>query len=122
MPSQSRKHRGMRTQLVVAEYLESNGWPNAESTGSGRSGSDVTGTPGLCFEIKARADFQPQAWMRQAAMSPGLPMVTFRPNGVGETRVGEWPCILRLADLVALLRLAGYGDPDLPAVRPEAVS
>lgn len=111
MPSQSRKHRGLRSQKVVAEYLKVNGWPYAESTGAGRSGSDVTGVPGLALEVKARAGFDPMAWVRQAAANPGLPMVAFRPNGMGETTVGSWPCIVRLADLVQLLRAAGYGGP-----------
>src|ERR1019366_4159330 len=62
MTSQSRKHRGLRSQLVVANYLKPRGFP---------------------------------------------------PNGVGETRISEWPCIVRLADLVTLLRASGYGD-ELP--------
>lgn len=109
--TQHRKHRGMRTQKVVAEHLAANGWPFAESTGSGRAGADITGTPGLAIEVKARANFEPVAWVRQAAANPGLPMVTFRPNGMGETSVASWPVILRLADVIKLLRLAGYGDP-----------
>ena len=44
MPSQSRKHRGYRTQKLVAEYLAKRGFPFAESTGAGRSGTDITGT------------------------------------------------------------------------------
>lgn len=111
MPTQNRKHRGMRTQLVVANYLRDHGFPFAESTGSSRSGSDVTGTPGLAIEVKARANFNPQEWVRQAARNPGLPFVCFRPNMMGETTTEQWPCIVRLADLVTLLRLAGYGSP-----------
>ena len=42
MPSQSRKHRGYRTQKVGAEHLAANGFPYAESTGAGRSGTDIT--------------------------------------------------------------------------------
>ena len=110
MPSQSRKNRAMRTQLVIAQHLAANGWPFAESTGSGRSGSDILGVPGLAIEIKARANFDPMAWCRQAAMNPGLPMVMFRPNGMGETSIESWPVILRMGDAVALLRAAGYGN------------
>ena len=54
--TQARKRRGMRTQALVAQHLAANGWPYAESTGAGRSGSDVTGVPGLAIEVKARAD------------------------------------------------------------------
>ena len=35
MPSQSRKHRGYRSQAVVAQYLAAHGWPYAEPTGAG---------------------------------------------------------------------------------------
>lgn len=115
-PNQNRKHRGLRTQLVVADYFKAHGFPFAESTGAGRSGSDITGTPGLFIEVKARASFEPLAWVKQAnAMATlggvGLPLVTFRPNGCGETTVSSWPCLIRLADLVGLLREAGYGTP-----------
>jgi hypothetical protein len=64
----------------------------------------------LAIEVKARADFNPMAWVRQASLNNGLPIVTFRPNGMGETTVANWPCILRLSDLIELLRAAGYGD------------
>jgi len=53
--TQSRKHRGYRSQKVVAQYLAANGFPYAESTGAGRQGSDITGTVGIDWVIKARA-------------------------------------------------------------------
>jgi hypothetical protein len=33
-------------------------------------------------------------------------------DGQGEASIGAWPCIIRLDNLVALLREAGYGIPD----------
>lgn len=105
-----RKHRGMRTQLLVADHLKANGWPWAESAGSGRAGVDVLGVPGVSLEVKARADLNPLGWLRQAEAQPGLPVVVFRPNGVGETP-GRYVAFLRLDDLIPLLRAAGYGDP-----------
>ena len=65
MPSQSRKHRGYRSQKVLANYLVDNGFPFAESTGAGRSGSDITGCVGIDFEVKARA--------RVDLPTPGVP-------------------------------------------------
>ena len=52
MTSQSRKHRGYRSQKVVAMYLAENGFPFAESTGAGRSGADITGVGKIDFEVK----------------------------------------------------------------------
>lgn len=110
--TQHRKQRGMRTQKVVAEWFASNGWPWAESTGASRQGSDITGTPDIAIEVKARRDLDPLAWIRQAeAGADGrLPFVVFRPDGVGEANVPLWPVLMRLEDLTKLLRAAGYGD------------
>ncbi len=126
MSTQSRKHRGMRTQLLVAQYLKENGWPFAESAGAGRSGADITGTPDLSIEIKARTELSPLAWVRQAetAADGRLPFAVFRCNGQGED-AGKYLALLRFGDLVELLRAAGYGSAptvdDLPEVfRDEA--
>ena len=109
-----RKHRGYRTQKVVAEWFAARGWPFAESAGAGRQGADVTGTPDIAIEVKARRNFNPLAWIRQAvdAADGRLPFVVVRCNGQGEKSVSEWPVLIRLEDFTALLHEAGYGDPD----------
>jgi len=109
--SQHRKHRGMRTQKLVAEWFASRGWPFADTAGAGRSGSDITGTPDIAVEVKARADFNPLAWIRQSedAASGRLPFVIFRCNGQGEN-VADYPALIRTSDLTRLLRDAGYGS------------
>jgi hypothetical protein len=110
----TRKARGQRTQNLVARWFAGNGWPHAESTGAGRTGSDVTGIPGLACEVKARAGLDPLAWIKQARTGgPGLPFVVFRCNGQGEQLIGEWPVLLRLAEFTTLLQAAGYGDGEL---------
>ena len=112
MTTPSRKRRGAETQTVVAGWLRTRGWPYAESTGAGRTGSDITGVPGLAIEVKARRDFSPLAWIRQAKTGTGLPFVVFRPDGMGPATVADWPVLLHLDDLTTLLRAAGYGDPE----------
>ena len=106
----SAKRRGAATQRAVATYLKAHGWPYAEDVGAGRPGVDILGTPGLSIEVKARADFSPLAWLREAAERPGVPMVVHRHRGMADASVDQWPVTLRLADLVVLLRQAGYGD------------
>lgn len=121
-PSQSRKHRGYATQALVAAALKADGWPFAESTGAGRQGRDILGTPGLSIEVKARTDFAPLAAMRQAKANTGkgdVPIVILRMNGQGPKAVDEWLAILEFGTLRRLLRSAGYGTdpgPDDPAV------
>ena len=112
--SQHRKHRGYASQKIVAEYLAANGWPYAESTGAGRTGTDITGTPGLDWEVKARRNLNLVgliAQMRERAVD-GVPSVAVvRPDGMGPASIADWPAVLPLSDLVVLLRQAGYGDP-----------
>jgi len=115
MPSQSRKHRGYRSQKVVAMYLAEHGFPYAESTGAGRPGTDITGTVGIDWEVKARKDFSPGATIKQLKdrhNGKDLPVAVLRLNGQGEANVGEWVTLLRLEDFVGLLRDAGYGEQD----------
>ena len=112
--SQARKHRGYRSQKVAALFLNENGFPYAESTGAGRTGSDITGTIGIDWEIKARTGFNPSAAMKQLEdrdNGKDLGIVVLRLNGQGEKSVGSWVAMLRFEDVVNLLREAGYGEP-----------
>jgi hypothetical protein len=62
-------------------------------------------------EIKARAEFQPLAWLKQVtkrAAGKELPFVVCRMNGQGED-ASEYLAFMRFADLVQLL-LPIYGD------------
>jgi hypothetical protein len=103
----------MRTQKVVAEWFQSHGFPNAESTGSGRAGVDILGLIGFAVEVKARRDLNLTAWLRQAAKDArvGLPVVIHRPDGFGEASVSSWPVTLTLSDFTTLIHEAGYGTP-----------
>lgn len=114
MASQSRKHRGYRSQKVLALYLAENGFPFAESTGAGRTGSDITGTVGIDWEVKARTGFDPSAAIKQLkerANGKDLGIVVLRLNGQGEQSIGDWVMLMRLEDGVNLIRDAGYGEP-----------
>ena len=99
--------------MVVAQYLAANGFPYAESTGAGRQGSDITGTVGIDWEIKARTNFSPGETMRQLkdrANPLDLKVAVLRLNGQGEASIGDWVALLSFEQLVELLKAAGYGD------------
>jgi hypothetical protein len=113
--------RGTETNHIVTGWMRDHGWPYAESVGSGRAGTDITGIPGLLAEVKAWATWQPTTWLRQHEQqaiygSPPLlrptplAFVVQRPNGYGPANLAEWPAILRLDRLTWLLHEAGYGD------------
>ena len=117
--SQSRKHRGYRTERVIESYL-SRWWENA-SVGRG-AGKDIHNVPFDC-EIKARTEFQPLAWLKQVTKRAGgkeLPFVVCRMNGQGED-AAEYLAFMRFGDLVQLLLKAGYGDiqTDSDKLEPE---
>jgi hypothetical protein len=117
MPSQSRKHRGYRTERVIESYLRQ-WWENA-SVGRG-AGKDIHNVPFDC-EIKARTEFQPLAWLKQVAKRAGgkeLPFVVCRMNGQGED-AAEYLAFMRFGDLVQLMLRVGYGDIQKDSVQLE---
>jgi hypothetical protein len=105
--SQSRKHRGFRTERVVAEYLRR--WWEGASVGRG-SGRDILNVPFDC-EVKARTGLDVKGTLRQIESrtkeSGLLGFAAFRLNGTGEN-AEEYVAMLRLSDLVELLLAAGY--------------
>ena len=109
MASQSRKHRGFRTERVVAEYL-SKYWHGA-AVGRG-NGKDVVNVP-FDLEVKARTAFNPMEWIRQGRKrtekNQELNLVVCRMNGQGED-AAEYLAFLKFSDLVELLLKAGYAD------------
>ena len=88
--------------MVVAEYF-SRIWENARVVNSGASGSDCLGTP-FDIEVKARAAFQPKAWIdQQKKRDDGrLKFVVMRCNGQGENPE-DYMFIARLGDMMPLL-------------------
>jgi hypothetical protein len=108
--SQARKHRGFRTERVVAEYLST--WWQGACVGRG-NGKDIVNVP-FDVEVKARAGFQPLAYIKQlkarTSISGELGFGVIRLNGQGED-AAEYCAIIRLADLLPLLLLK-YGHLD----------
>lgn len=110
--SQSRKHRGYDTQRVFAEHVRAV-FPYAEPTGAGRPGRDILSTPGIYFEIKARAGFSPTEALKQT-VSPALeagdiPIIVMRMNGQGPKNIGKWVALTEVDFIIQLLKEAGYG-------------
>jgi len=107
--SQSRKHRGFRTERVVADYLRR--WWEGAQVGRG-SGRDILNVPFDC-EVKARTGLDVVGTLRQietrTAESGLLGFACFRLNGQGE-QAQDYVAMLRLGDLVELLLQAGYKE------------
>ena len=118
--TQSRKHRGFKSERSVAIYLQQ-WWPGA-SVQRG-NGKDIINVPYDC-EVKSRSQFSPMEWLRQAAKrSKGKEpyFVVARMNGQGDSQeaVPEYLAFMRFGDLVQLLLQAGYGDIQKDSVELE---
>jgi len=77
--------------------LRKNGWPHAERLAlQGKlDKGDVTGTPGVAWEVKNYAVSHWPQWLREAEaerINAGADygIVVAKPPGVGVTRVGDW--------------------------------
>ena len=103
MATNSRRLRGRRTEHVVAAYFQQY-WEAARVVNSGASGSDVLGTP-FDIEVKARAAFQPKAWIDQLKNRDEgkLKFVVMRCNGQGENPE-DYVFIARMGDMMPLLQ------------------
>ena len=105
--------KGRDMQNVLARYLRQ-WWLHAESTGAGRNGRDITGTPGVAFEVKTaddfKRDFKPTIWISQAKANADdeLPVVVYFPRGLGEAHTPQALAILPLEFLMGTLEAAGY--------------
>lgn len=66
----------------------------------------------MAIEVKARAEFNPLAWIRQAEKNAGedYPVVWMRPNGLGPESVGKWLAFMRVDDWLELCERAGLGS------------
>jgi hypothetical protein len=99
-------------------FLSGQGFPNAERralTGQFDQG-DVTGTPCLAWEVKNHKTYHFPAWLKETETErinakADFGILVVKPNGVGLTNAGQWWAVMSVADVVNLLRDAGYGDP-----------
>lgn len=106
----SRQVRGRESEFIIARLYRRFGAEFAEAVPKFLSGRDVKNVPQIAPEVKSSAEFSPLAWTRQAAKNAGndFPVVHYRPNGFGESKVEDWPVIMRTGDFMQLLVKAGY--------------
>ena len=108
------KDIGTRAEAAVVRYLCANGWANAERRalrGSADWG-DVTGTPGLVWEVKGgdaakdASDNQIADWMDEAQTEAGNAGATYGFLIVARRRknVRDWWAVIDVCDLAKLVR------------------
>lgn len=110
---------GTSAERAVVDYLAEHGWPSAERRAlCGRNDrGDVTGTPGLVWEIKAGQKLELLGWLRETETErrrdeADYGILVVRGRGLA---VENWPAVLPLSEIATLLRQAGYGGDGLGA-------
>lgn len=116
------KDIGTRAETAVVRYLQAYGWPHAErrALAGAHDLGDVTGTPGIVWEVKARkaliSDRDVDGWMdeteterRNAGAAWGVLVV--RRSGVGEGHAGRWWAYLPAGDVAELVTELGTFVP-----------
>ena len=109
------RRKGARAENEVVKYLRTHGHPHAERRIAGTDDTlgDITGTPGVVFEVKDHARDALPSWVDQlddeitAAMCTVGAVIHKRR---GCTDVGRWFATMPVDVLVQLLSEAGYGD------------
>ena len=118
------RQKGTAAEAAVVRFLNtphgsaSAAFPYAERRalhGNADKG-DVTGCGPLMFEVKAARTYKFPEWMKEVKEQTENAKADYgflicKPNGVGFTRTGDFWAVMTLADLVNLLRDAGYGEP-----------
>lgn len=115
---------GTATETAVVRYLTANGWPHAErrSLRGTADAGDITGTPGICWEVKGgqaarqASDLQIDRWMQEldtervnAGAEIGILVV--QRAGIGPANAGRWWAVIPLST-VALLRCGIQPPPN----------
>jgi hypothetical protein len=96
---------------MLVRYLQANGFPLVERRALAGilDKGDVMGVPGCVVEVKSGARLCLPEWLREtekervnAAARLGILVVKLR--GMGEAKVGDWPAILPVGQLVEMIR------------------
>jgi hypothetical protein len=105
------KAKGTAAETMLVRYLQANGFPLVERRALAGilDKGDVMGVPGCVVEVKSGARLCLPEWLREteqervnAAARRGVLVVKLR--GMGEAKVGDWPAILPVSQLVEMIR------------------
>jgi hypothetical protein len=97
------KDKGTAAESLVVKYLQSTYWPHAErrALSGGLDKGDITGTPGLVWEVKAAKTLCVPAWLRETETErinakADYATLVIKPVGIGGTRVGEFYALMEV--------------------------
>lgn len=113
------KKRGTSWETAIVQFLRGEGFPHAErrALNGNRDRGDIAGIPGVVIEAKSAARLDLAGWAGEAEAerrNDGAAFGIVWAKRVGKSSPADGYAILPGAQLVQLLRAAGYGTPEQP--------
>lgn len=114
--SNPNKAKGSGAERAVVEHLRANGFPHAERrlAGSSKDRGDIAGVPAVVIEVKNCERTNLAGWLAEAELeqaNDGADYGIVWHKRRGRADAGHWYATMPAAQLVRLLRQAGYGQP-----------
>ena len=107
------KAKGTAAESAVVAYLQTVGFKYAErlALSGSQDRGDITGVPGIVFEVKACQEYSFNAWLGEARAerdnaNADFGIVVAKPRMVGTTKTGQWYALMHAYDYLALLSQA----------------
>lgn len=116
------KQKGTAAESAVVSFLRTAGFPYAERLAlqGGKDRGDITGVPGIVFEVKAVQEYSFNGWLAEARTErdnagADFGMVIAKPRLVGATKTGQWYALMYSFDYLALVSQASKNSKmDIP--------
>jgi hypothetical protein len=129
---------GTAAESAVVKYLQANGWPHAERRAlrGNYDAGDITGTPGVCWEVKGGAaartasDLDITRWMAELAAEvtnarADVGVLVVQRAAVGPANAHRWWAVMlgwKFASLAAYAPHAGRADFPVRVLLGDAVT
>jgi hypothetical protein len=122
------KRIGRDAENAVVDYLRAHGWPEVERRAQRgvKDAGDITGTPGLCIEVKGgdaaknASDLLVADWLEETEKErvnarADIGVLVLQRRGVGPANAGRWWAVMTLPTLLSLTVLPrDYLHPAIP--------
>lgn len=110
------KQKGTAAESAVVSFLHTAGFIHAErlALSGAYDRGDITGVPGIVFEVKACQEYSFNAWLGEARAerdnaNADFGIVVAKPRMVGTTRTGQWYALMYAYDYLVLIQAAVKG-------------
>jgi hypothetical protein len=114
------KTKGTAAESAAVLFLRTQGWPHAERLAlqGALDRGDITGTPGICWEVKNCIDLNLPGWLAEAEVErenahADHGIVVAKPAGIGIKSVDHWYAAMYAGDLQVLFAQAGIKAEDV---------